>query len=82
MEQSLTMDRLKRGETAVITRVQGTGAMHDRLRDLGFTECSKVTCLFPSAFGDPCAYCVKDAVIALRRTDARCVCCKTCGGNP
>lgn len=78
---SFSLDRLRHGQSAVITEVHGTGAMHDRLRDLGFTEHSEVTCLFSAAFGDPCAYRVKDAVIALRRADARqVVCMQACGG--
>ncbi len=78
---SFSLDRLRRGQSAVITEVHGSGAMHDRLRDLGFTENSEVTCLFPAAFGDPHAYRVKDAVIALRRADAQqVVCAQSCGG--
>ena len=40
-----------------------------------------VTCLFPSAFGDPKAYRVKDTVVALRRADARNILCRACGGG-
>ena len=76
MQQPFTLNALGGGQSAVITAVHGTGEMHARLRDLGFTEESRVTCLFSSAFGDPRAYRVKDTVIALRGDDARCVCCE------
>ena len=53
MEQAFTLDRLASGESACVAQLTGTGAMRSRLCDLGFTENSRVTCLFPSAFGDP-----------------------------
>ncbi|MEG0996962.1 MAG: FeoA family protein [Clostridia bacterium] len=80
MEQTLALSALGGGQTAVITSVHGKGAMGARLRDLGFTEQSTVTCLYASAFGDPRAYRVKDTVIALRRADACCIGCHCTGG--
>ena len=55
--------------------------MQTRLCDLGFTENSRVTCLFPSAFGDPSAYRIRDTVVALRSGDARTVLCLAEGGK-
>ncbi len=81
MEQPFTLDTLKNGQSAQITAVKGSGAMQPRLCDLGFTKSSAVTCLFPAAFGDPCAYRVKDTVVALRRDDAHCISCRACGGE-
>ncbi|MEG0269064.1 MAG: FeoA family protein [Clostridia bacterium] len=78
MEQTMTLNALRGGQCAEITAVRGSGAMHARLCDLGFTENSKVTCLFAAAFGEPRAYCVKDTVIALRCDDAECICCRYC----
>ena len=69
------------GESARIARLTGTGAMQSRLCDLGFTENSRVTCLFPSAFGDPRAYRIRDTVVALRSGDARTVLCLAEGGK-
>ena len=54
--------------------------MRSRLCDLGLTENSRVTCLFPSAFGDPRAYRIRDTVVALRGCDARTVLCRADGG--
>lgn len=81
MKQPFTLNALNGGQSAVITAVHGVGAMHARLRDLGFTEKSKVTCLYSSAFGDPRAYRIKDTVIALRCDDAGCVLCECPGGE-
>lgn len=81
MEQAFTLDRLASGESARIARLTGTGAMQSRLCDLGFTENSRVTCLFPSAFGDPRAYRIRDTVVALRSGDTRTVLCLAEGGK-
>ena len=76
MEQAFTLDRLASGESARIARLTGTGAMQSRLCDN-----SRVTCLFPSAFGDPRAYRIRDTVVALRSGDARTVLCLAEGGK-
>lgn len=75
MQQPFPLSTLPCGQSAVISIVHGTGAMHDRLQELGFTPNALVTCLFPSAFGDPRAYCIRDTVIALRAVDALQVLC-------
>ena len=80
MEQAFTLDRLESGESACVVQLTGTGSMQSRLCDLGFTENSRVTCLFSSVFGDPRAYRVRDTVVALRSGDARTVLCRADGG--
>lgn len=81
MEQAFTLDRLASGESARVAQLTGTGAMQSRLCDLGFTQSSRVTCLFPSAFGDPRAYRIRDTVVALRSSDARTIVCRADGGE-
>lgn len=59
------------GETAAVRFL--TDPAHDlagRLSDLGLTSGSRVTCTMKSPLGDPCAYLIRGAVIALRRADA------------
>lgn len=59
------------GEHAVVRFF--TDPAHDlaeRLSDLGLTAGSAVTCTMQSPLGDPCAYLIRGAVIALRRSDA------------
>mgnify|MGYP004666100389 CR=1 FL=1 len=46
-----------------------------RLRDIGFSEGSLVECVGESPLGGMAAYCVRGAVIALRREDAAVVMC-------
>ena len=82
MQSVLTLSALKNGQRAVVRTVHGTGAMYERLCDLGFTPESQVTCLFSSIFGDPRAYLIKGSVIALRNCDAAQIECNPCGGEP
>lgn len=45
------------------------GPMRRRLLELGLVEGTKVTCLGSSPLGDPSAYLIRGAVIALRARD-------------
>ena len=64
---------MKIGETAVVERLLIHGSMRRRLLDLGLCEGSVVKCVGKSPLGDPSAYLICGAVIAIRAADARCV---------
>lgn len=61
-----TMDRLEEGEWGRVTRLDTKGRMRRRLQDIGLVEGTMVRCLRKSPFGDPAAYLIRGAVIALR----------------
>lgn len=61
---------LRPGEAARVAQLEIAPGMRRRLLDLGFTEGTKVRCLFDAPGGDPKAYWVRGAIIALRREDA------------
>ena len=61
---------LRPGEAARVARLEIAPGMRRRLLDLGFTEGTKVRCLFDAPGRDPKAYWVRGAIIALRREDA------------
>lgn len=61
------------GETGRVTAVRSAGAMALRLRELGLLEGERVTCVGVSPLGDPRAYRICGAVIALRNSDANTV---------
>mgnify|MGYP004539085541 CR=1 FL=1 len=44
-------------------------AMRKRLMDIGLIKGTEVECVGESPLGDPRAYLIRDAVIAIRRTD-------------
>lgn len=62
--------RLREGQQAWVTQIEEGGAMGRRLRDMGLVQGTRVECLQRSPFGDPAAYLVRGAVIALRREDS------------
>ena len=70
--ETVTMDRLSPGESAVVEHIKHP-AMSHRLSSLGLTAGTAVRCLFRAPLGDPSAYDVRGAVIALRREDSGCV---------
>ena len=45
--------------------------MVQRLKDIGLTEGTRVDCLMRSPLGDPVAYLIRGAVIALRKEDSQ-----------
>ena len=70
MDETLTMAALKVGESGYVTRLSAPPAMERRLKDLGLVRGTRVTCMVKSPAGDPCAYLIRGALIALRRADA------------
>jgi len=65
-----TLSDLPAGRVAAVARMDAPGPMEQRLLDIGFTEGTQVQCLYAAPSGEPRAYLVRGAVIALRREDA------------
>ena len=66
-----TLCELKEGQTARVTNILIDGSMRRRLQDLGVIEGTKVECLQKSPSGDPVAYLIRGAAIALRSEDSQ-----------
>lgn len=64
------LSSLKEGESCRIKELNIDGKMRSRLMDLGMTYGSEVECLHISFGGDPAAYLICGAVIAIRKKDA------------
>lgn len=62
--------QLPRGTKGTVIALSASGIMRRRLMDLGFVEGTKVTVIRRSPLGDPTAYQVRGAVIALRKEEA------------
>lgn len=71
MNEVFTLSSLKEGETATVKKLRSTGSMRRRLQDIGLIEGTKVECLQKSPSGDPIAFLIRGAVIALRSEDSR-----------
>lgn len=65
-----TLSSLSYGERAKVSSVEKSCSVRRRLIDIGLVGGAEVTCLQTSLFGDPTAYLIRNAVIALRRADA------------
>lgn len=71
MEEVRTLDCLPVGGRAVVSGLTAPDSQRRRLQELGFIPGGQVEALLESPWGDPVAYTVCGAVIALRRSDAR-----------
>ena len=70
MDTPRTLKAIAPGEHARVLSLGCTGSMRRRLLDIGLTENTPVTCLGRSPAGDPSAYLIRGAVIAIRRKDS------------
>lgn len=58
------------GQSAAVAGLEAEGPMRRRLQDMGLVRGTVVKCLGASPLGDPRAYLIRGAVIALRHQDA------------
>jgi ferrous iron transport protein A len=65
-----TLKDMKQGQTAKVKSLLSTGSIRRRLQDIGLIEGTEVECLQKSPAGDPTAYLIRGAVIALRSEDS------------
>lgn len=65
-----SLNTLRVGESARVSHIEAEPAMRRRLLELGLVPGTPVTCAAVSPAGDPAAYLIRGAVIALRRKDA------------
>ena len=70
MKNICTLNNLNEGEKCRVKKLLIQGNMRKRLRDIGFIEGTNVDCLKKSISGDPTAYLIRGAVIALRSDDS------------
>jgi ferrous iron transport protein A len=73
MSQQYSMDHLQVGQTAKVCAILLQGSMRRRLQDIGIIEGTNVKCLQKSPCGDPIAYLIRGAAIALRAEDSRAI---------
>ncbi len=58
------------GQTANVKEVLSRGDIRRRLQDIGLIRGTRVSCVQVSPPGDPTAYLIRGAVIALRSEDS------------
>ena len=78
----MTLNRLSAGQTAKVTALLLGGAIRRRLLDLGLIEGCRVECVGKSPAGDPSAYLICGALIAIRSENGREVIIRPDGAQP
>lgn len=69
MNTSIYMNALSPGQRGTVRDIRHTGEMRRRLQDIGLIRGTPVECVGRSPLGDPAAYRIRGAVIALRDRD-------------
>lgn len=70
MCEQTSLSKTKPGEKAIIKTLNVEGNMRRRLLDIGLVKNTKIECLGKSPGGDPAAYFIRGAVIAIRKADS------------
>ncbi len=71
MNSIRTLAELAPGQKGTILQLKNTGSIRRRLLDIGLVEHTFVECIGQSPMGDPSAFLIRGAVIALRKEDAK-----------
>ena len=76
-----SLDCLRTGQKGTVLQIDLSGALEQRLTDLGLVEGTQVACRMTAPPGDPLAFELRGAVIALRASDAKHILCRLEGGG-
>ncbi|MGN1051029.1 MAG: ferrous iron transport protein A [Acutalibacteraceae bacterium] len=71
MNKQTSLDNIDIGENATVEALLSKGSMRRRFLDIGLTPNTSVKCLGRSPGGDPSAYLIRGAVIAIRKNDSK-----------
>ena len=70
-KNAITLDKLRKGQKAIVSRVMCRGAERRRLMDLGILPGTEIWVEMGNPLGDPIAYYLRESIIALRNTQAQ-----------
>ena len=73
MAKAYPLTDVPEGKKGTVKQLLPSGSLRRRLLDIGLVEGTNVECLQKSPAGDPVAYLIRGAVIALRSEDASAV---------
>lgn len=71
MQELIPLCRIGVGERAKVRRMSVRGGMRRRFLDIGLVENATVECVGRSPAGDPSAYRIRGAIIAIREEDCK-----------
>ena len=61
--------KMKTGQRAIVKKIDSGDGIKRRLMDMGLVENTRVECVGKSPLGDPSAYLIRGAVVAVRSRD-------------
>ncbi len=67
----MNLFELEKGQKCLIDKVNADSNINRRLLDIGLIKNTVVECVEVSPLGDPKAFLIRDAVIALRKSDCK-----------
>lgn len=67
----MTLNEINPGEKAIIYSINSNDYIKRRLQDIGLIENTVIECVGKSPAGDPKAYLIRGAVIAIRSDDSK-----------
>ena len=70
LSEFISMSQLKSGEYGRILHIGLEDTMRRRLQDIGMIPGTQVECVGVSPLGDPVAYWIRGAVVALRKSES------------
>ena len=71
MPETISLNELSIGDAAVVCHIKATGSIKRRFLDIGLVSGTQVECIGISPMGDPTAYLIRGAVIAIRNEDSK-----------
>lgn len=73
MSNDMSMTRMNIGDRGVVKAMEVKGSIRRRLQDIGLFEGCELECVLKSPGGDPIAYRISGAIIALRNEDCNAI---------
>lgn len=71
--ETLKLNQVRIGRSVRVVRVQGEGALRQRILDMGLTKNAEVKVLKMAPFGDPIEITVRGFQLSLRKAEAACI---------
>lgn len=73
-----TLDKIRTGQKAVITKIESKGQTKRRIMDMGLTKGTEIFCRKVAPLGDPIELTVRGYELSVRRHDAKIINIEIC----
>lgn len=67
----MSLSEMHVGDKAIVKKIEAKENIKRRLLDIGLTEGTNIECVLKSPLGNPLAYLIRGAVIAIRKEDCK-----------